>query len=426
MRASPDLDNARSSARALNVTAGLLLGFGIIYLTTIWLATIDVAGHDFRFIWLAGEAWKRGIDPYSSDYFELGKNLISSGSVPSHWVYPPSWWAISLILAQLDLSTAAALWGAIQILLLVAGSAIVVRATKSWPPFQRAGVLVWVQGGGWILFCLLVALLSAFQATAYVLNVGQTSIIVYFGASVLLYGMVFDRASIRVAGLVLLFLKPQIGAVFAAGLCVHSAGSRRDVAIAAATSGLLTLPALFMNPEVFHDFVRVLSSYDSYSTNFPQTMTGIRMLIWILGDTDIGNLASAGIAIVAGATAIMYCKHCCNVSSPEINSWRTVTILTAVTITLSPLHYYDFVIIGIPLCALFLTLTPKATLPAAIGMVMLWRADDLAALAGASFLDVPWYPGSGIATVGAMCFAIAVWHTVGCAGAGRSLSRIHR
>ena len=195
----------------VNVVCFFLFLAGLGYLL---YKSIDVswsAGYDFKYLWVAGEAWVRGINPYSSEYVEIGRQLITQGHVPEMWVYPPSWGAICMSLAQIGLLPASFVWNVINIGLLLLASAFLVQAFQTLssevsPPLAQFTAVL---RRPWRLFFLHVFAVAILEASAIVLSVGQTSILMYFGISVLLCGMVRENRTLATTGMVCLFLKPR-------------------------------------------------------------------------------------------------------------------------------------------------------------------------------------------------------------------------
>ena len=384
---------------------------GVSYLIAKAIQVSGHAGYDFRFIWLAGESWRRGINPYTAEYYALGKQLIASGHIPDLWAYPPNWYLPAVLIAQAELETASVIWSFANIGMVLAASALLTAAI----PLQRFenAPRNWAfdtvrqhMDARLNVFFLHVCAIAVLQPTALTLSVGQTSILVYFGTSLLVYGLARDRQLASVLGLSILLLKPQIAACVCLAL-VMSQTHRPLVVNAVALAVAMALPAFILAPTAGSDFLVNLTQYDDmWSASHPQETTGFRYLVWTVSGLDPGNLMSMVVALLCMAGLTLTLNR----------EWRAtdgvglVTLAIAVTIALAPLHFYDMVLAGI----LLFFLAQARALDMGIGCLgaaLLWRADDVGKLTGFYDHGTLHFEGTRLATLGAILILFAVFQT---------------
>lgn len=372
-----------------------LVGVAYLLLKT-WL----VAGSptfDFRYIWVAAETWSRGENAYGEDYRRLGELLVASGHVPLRWPYPPQWLGIALPFSLLSLSAASVAWNLMGVVLTFAASALIAASLPEAP----LGARLKDQGlDRRSAFFLHGGAMATLQATALTLSVGQTSILCYFGACLLLFGLARARRVAAMAGLAILMLKPQIGAPFALALLVSRAhwpvvGGAAAISIAAA------LPVLVLWPTAPLDWLANLSAYDGMTTaNAPQSTTGLRHLVWMAAHHDIGNMA----ALAATLAAVLGLPLA---TLRERSAETRLALVAAAVLALAPLHLYDFTLVGLllfPLARARLALLPVA----AVGFALVWRPDDVANVTGLIDPTTQHFVGTPLGVAGATILFLAV------------------
>lgn len=371
-------------------------------------------GYDFRYLWVAGRMWLDGLNPYEPQYQQVGAALISQGHVPLQWVYPPSWWLICTPLGLLDLKHANVAWNVLNIILLIAGSLLITRSYRAAFPDEK----VVLPGLGDLLAGRVDAtaahllVMAALQATMLVFAAGQTSILIYFGVAAVLYGLTTNARWWTVIGLVIVFLKPQIGLILAASVFFHGSLLRREIITAAIISALLATPALLADPGSPLAFVRSVATYDAMTAaNLPQAMTGLRLVVWELAHLDIGNMAAAAITAGAAVAVGLGPLRPADGAPLAVRGWQLISLAVGLTAALGPLHYYDFVLIG---TLLFPMLAARAAWRWAgiVGVVLIFRADDLGKATGLYDPQVPIFEGSILSTVGAFLMCAALWSAI--------------
>ena len=190
-------------------------------------------------------------------------------------------------------------------------------------------------------------LMAVFEATAILLSTGQTAAIIYFGIALLLYGLVTQRRTLSVLGLVLVFLKPQIGIAYAAVHVFLGKEERLQLVLAVAVSALLSVPALIADPGIIGVFLKNAGGHDAImASNLSGAMTGVRHLSGRFGfpistSVSIGVATAACVLLAAGPLR-------CNRSpkplsgpgrrsgSPPPPSWRWRRCTTTTSSSLAP------------------------------------------------------------------------------------------
>lgn len=371
------------------------------------------AGYDFRFIWVAGDMWHAGINPYGPTYLAHGEANIDVGHVPVLWPYPPTWWVFATPLGALDLNTANAVWNIFGLSIVIAICGLLTSAfTTTFP--ERSQMLAEFTGGQiyFPLFSVLFFLLAVLEATAILFSVGQTTLVAGLGITLMLWGRVNQHIFFDAVGLTLVLLKPQIGAPFVVLYLLFDARSRKAVLMAILFSVLLTLPSLFTAPSTILDFFRNLAAYDGFTiANLPQSMTGLRLIIWEFTDIDIGSTAATLITLVIILTLCHGPTRLTRASNANESAWQVFGLASAVIVALAPLHIYDFVLLAAPLALLFRGRI-VSTLVAGIGTLLIWRSENLVDIWAFHVDGVEIFPSSRLATIGALLFLVAVLDTV--------------
>lgn len=410
-----EIDSSRKSLviskTAIDIFLYALFALAVFYLVQKSFQVSGRAGYDFRYLWLAGEFWAESISPYGVEYLDIDRVRIPTGHIPKVWVYPPNWWIICVSLAGLDLLMAGFVWNLLNIVLLIAASLLLVKAFCAAFPDRTlwAPVLGDLAAHPSRLFCLHFVGMVVLEATAIVLAVGQTSILIYFGFALLLYGLACEHRWLAVAGLAVIFLKPQIGLIFAVVFFLQGSSQRRLVLVSIGVSLILSIPALIVEPAVMLAFVRNLTLYDGVGdANLPQAMTGTRLIIWEVIEIDIGNVVAVLIATVLGLVLTTGRWRLTRAADPAVHGFQTVTLLTVLILFAAPLHYYDFVIIGVLPFAI-IGARGLAIGAGVLGGTLILRADDLGEKVGLYDPDVAIFEGSILSTIGGALLCLAVF-----------------
>ena len=279
---------------------------------------------DFTPIWLAGRMWGDGLNPYGDQFIAIGRTLSPDPELQPHgWFYPPQWWAICAALGRLPLAVAGQVWGAISL------AALALSAMLCWRASDRLAnpPPLWLKS-------VFVAFLLTMEPTNASLFLGQTSLLMTLGIALVAAGMVGMGEALAVAGLVILMLKPQLGAV-AAAIMLLQPGMRRAVLIAALVSAVATLPALAIVGvrETLGAWFHQLASYQSFGHNQPAELTGVVQIT-----SRVGLLS----VITLPAAVALYAVSLLLVPAPMRSDRRLRWLLLLAAIAAAvPLHAYD-------------------------------------------------------------------------------------
>jgi len=351
-------------AHAELVILPLLACAGILYLMSKLLTApgFNPQDHiDFQDLWLAGKLWASGRNPYDGAFFPNAEHL-------STWFYPPYWYPLVVPFGLLPYEVALGLWKIINFLLLIGATYLGARTIadlvqQKWLP----------------LFCAGTTYVCFMHAGPLALWVGQTSIIVYFGISVLFFGILKARPSMLVIGLLLLALKPQIGVVaFAA---VAALRSHRWVIAPAGAICLLSTGAIAITAnyrESIEGFLVNLARHSEHSANRPPYQTGLIHILDYIQPVSGGlpvTLLTTSAAVVCAVIAF-YALPIDRIKKMA-NAAQTVSSLAlfvATTFFILPLHYYDMISLAV-LLMIIVALPLQGRWLIAIGLFLCFRPD---------------------------------------------------
>lgn len=408
------------------LVAPLAFAAGLAHLGFQFWKHWDIVTLDFRFFWLAGDFWAKGESPYNADYAEeaAAQFEIMRGAI---WYYTPNWFPLAAIFSLADPLTASRLWLAANAALLLASAALNVaafrslRAASSLADFTSPMTAFLSALPPRTLFFLFAGAMALSQAAGNTLHLGQSSMLIYFGGSLLMFGAVRGRMISGAAGLAILMLKPQIGILICAGL-VFSAYGRRAIALAALASIAMAAPAFIVSPpaQLVADFARGVGLYTDQLYNMPPAVTGFRHLVWIGGGVDMGSPLYLMLAL-ALACAFGLCGA---MRRAPLAAADLLAASIAIAIMASPLHVYDFTLLGA--IALYAAALPApASAVAVSAFALLWRAGNLPHPGIPDSAAVTYYPGSAFASLAAMMIAGAIAYSLREAGPpGSSASRV--
>ncbi|MEZ5779299.1 MAG: hypothetical protein R3E44_13140 [Paracoccaceae bacterium] len=385
----------------------------------IWLAVVclgmlarfaveraGIPGYDFRYFWLAGELWGQGLSPYGDVFGVEGARLITSGHIPEIWPYPPNLWLPSIGLGLFDLTTAWHIWLCIQVAAVPAASAALAFCLPLDKLPGACGRSVRVTRFGF--FCLHTAFMAAIEATQLSIHSGPISIMIYLGLVLVICGIAGGRRGMVSAGLVVLFMKPQIGAAFALALVLSGRDGMRAVFSAALISLLLIVPPVLLKADVLLDWLHSVGGYDGVANkaNLAASMTGIRNLVWTCFSWDMGNLAAMGPALAVSAGLAFHFRRAATRfgKSDRGPVLDLIIVQSLVVLALAPLHNYDFTLIGVSV----LILTGVAgfrRLAAVAAIVLILHPNTLFIWIQGGTGGVV-FPGSMLATIGALLLLV--------------------
>jgi hypothetical protein len=396
------------------VILALFACLGILYLVPKVLPVLTIGPHDhfdFAYLWVAGKIWASGQNPYDGPLFAKEYNIFYQVPPPSNrvlfspWFYPPYWYPLIVPFALLPFQIALSIWKVINFSLLIGATHLIARtladvARQKYLPIFFAGL-------GFVCFM---------YATAVTAWSGQTSILVYFGLSAFIFGLLKARPRVLIIGLVFLALKPQFGIMaFAAVAALHR---YRWTAIPAAAICFLCSTAIAITGDYrasVEGFLINLPRHSEHPGNTPPNLTGlIHILDYAFSNLNIS--LSELIAFLAAiiCTVVVFYKSPLNKMPKVEDTEQTVAVLAlfvAASFFFIPLHYYDMValvallmmIIAVPLAGRWLIVP---------GLLICFRPDYLLHAIGVA--TPPEFQLSHLMSAGLfLLFIGAVWSYLG-------------
>jgi hypothetical protein len=364
----------------------------VLYLGFKATGAFQTIGYDLRFFWVAGRLWLEGVNPYTELYAEHADRLIDVGFSPNIWAYPPNVMPICLMLGAMSLQTASLAFAAVNATLLVAASALLANVA----PVHEGKRFRW--------FCIHLLAMTTLEAAALTIVVGQMSIIVYFGAALAIFGLKSGRMLLVSIGVALVLMKPQIGLLLITLLAFAGQTERRGLLGGVALNAVFAVPAFIVSMSAASDWLEQVMWYDSAGpANAATAMTGLRAAIFAVSGIDIGNLAAMAIAAAVSITVGIYLLR----RQREDSGSALMMSGALAAVALAPLHIYDFLVIGV--CAQYLRRLPIGeSALAALGAGLMWRSENLARATGLHDANAEIFPGSALATLGALMIATAI------------------
>jgi hypothetical protein len=258
------------------------------------LALQPIHSTDFRYIWLAGDMWKEGINPYSENYASRSEVLFGAENKLSAWVYPFQWYLISVPLSLFDLRVALSIWQIASVILTVL---LIILS------FWTAKIEGVVKSKYEVL--PLATLAATFTPLTAVLQLGQPVILPIFGFALLLYGSVRRQSAFQLLGVVLLALKPQFGLPVMFMLIGTRKGLILCMAGGLATAVLAVPPLLVVSgpDQIFGLINNIVGGYDDVAVNLPISMIGLPSLM--VRTTGYGMPISTGLLVACAASFSM-------------------------------------------------------------------------------------------------------------------------
>ena len=334
-------------------------------------------GLDFKLIWLAGKLWSEGKNPYGEEFLNAYLPEFGAGPNTHFWVYPPYWFPISTFFAHFSFGTALWLWGILNIALLITGTYLIARCCTRND-----------QGRFWLVFGAALFFVCTMQATAVTASIGQTSVLVYFGFSCLLYGISSGRVSLVALGLTVLALKPNIGLF--AFLAVAMMPKFRIATLFSGALCLVSSAVLVPHHEQIAGFLKALAKYydPNLTANGPANLVGLIHFLPFMHATAI---------LAAGLIAMIAMQRRFGGSADDVIG--SFPLFVVITLFFTSLHSYDLVALGIPFMALIVDRHWQRWAVLA-GLLICYRSGNLALSTGLSLEASDIFPESTIASVG--------------------------
>jgi hypothetical protein len=367
-------------------------GCGLLYLTLKVIESVGTGGLDFRLIWIAGEVWSAGDNPYSPAFHAAYGEHFGPVLATAFWTYPPYWFPIATAFAALPFHAARVAWTAMNAALLLASCVVVARTLGTTAGRDSRALLL----EGVAFACFL-------QASPVCLSLGQTSILLCFGASLVFAGMVRDRAWLTLAGGILLALKPHVGVVLLAG--AFARGPRRWPSIAAGAVALGAVLPIGIAGDLAvqtSGFLSALARYraSELAANGAPNLTGaVHLADWM----GLPPLVSGTWVLVACALALALGFSQRNAESAQARV-ALFGALLSIALLFVPLHSYDMVALVV------LALIARSAVPAgwpaiALGLLVAFRPGNLVKVFGAQRSESAIFPESPIVSLALVAIA---------------------
>ena len=362
--------NLQGSERIKVLALTVIACLGILYLAPKVLSNLHVRPEDyfdFELFWRAGRSWASGQNPYDGTLVPNGDG--SARTEVSTWFYPPYWYPLIVPFGLMQFPIALTIWKVLNFVLLILSTHLVARSLADVTEKQSLPLFI----GG-------IAFVSFMYSTAVTAWDGQSSILVYFGYSALIFGLLKHRPAMVVLALVCLALKPQIGLL--AFVAVVALRQYRWTVIPAGMICILASTTVAITADLsgaIKGFLVNLTRHSEHSANTPAHLTGaVHILdsLFTLPNASIVAfvILSAGIVL----TFVLFYRSPLNTPPDNgVNARRSITTLMlfiALSLFIVPLHYYDL----LSLVAVFLMIiaTPlDGRWITGVGMLLCYRPD---------------------------------------------------
>jgi hypothetical protein len=389
----------------VRVAAVLLLLLAVAYLGSKVFEDSDTV--DFKFIYLAGDLWLEGQNPYSEVYAARGEQDFPGLNRPGYLLYPPHWWSIATASALIPYETALVAWRIACALCLLGGCAALHATGRALAaPFLPARTV------------LVLVLAMSMSATAIAISLGQTSCLLFLGISLYTLAYVRQQRVLMVLALVIVMLKPNVGMALSLFL-VPSLAWWPSLAVAAAVVLAASLPALlpFGVVEVLRGYLAALAEWEALPTNAAHSTTGVRNAAHLLFGAAVpgGLLALAGFAAAALIGLAARLSPLRGSEARHRAAWLCLLVVTVALLV--PLHTYDLMFL-LPVVPLSASLPAAAEAFVLLLFLPLWRPNNLATLIGLADPESRFFPETMVATM--TIFAMAAGVAAGLARGGRS------
>lgn len=320
--------------RVLSIVIGFL-GIAYFFWKNLFIRWEDV---DFKVIWLSGHLWLEGVSPYGPRFMELGHELFDSFNGHPFY-YPPHFRLVSSFFAFWDYEMSMEIWRWINIGLFLFSSVLLKSA------MDATGVNL-----SWRLIIFYTGLIGFMQAVVLIFHIGQTTMLIYFGICLTIFGAFKTNKIALVAGLCIVLLKPQIGVPLMAAFLPFKE-YRKELILTCLLMILLSLPGT--QPigliETTEAYIKGATIHGDFYSNQAKMTTGIRNIIYLITDFQISSTLAALSSIIAVFCMVFIVKHKILDTGPDSHTnAKVITLMLSITViaVFSPLHTYDFVFLA--------------------------------------------------------------------------------
>lgn len=313
---------------------------------------------DFKYFWVAGTMWRHGLSPFDLGAFAtIGKSRFPD--FQPLWMYPPHWYIIASIMSIAPPTLGVFIWRALNCLMAALSAQILASACH----VGRIGRIS-------VVFGFMVWFTCTSQSTIMSLIYAQTSVLMLFGCAMFVRGTIRNSIPYLVAGLLILSLKPNIGAVF----LITSIFLRRGIVVLLWTGfigGLAAVPALIIGGVggTLKGFTESISLYGEYPINQPGMMYGV-------GHFLAQYTERIDISLVLPLFAVLLCLTLGALTTKlpdiEVRELLIMNVGIAAASSILMLHIYDLTI-SIPLLLTRRAYSLRFAVPAAALPLLAWR-----------------------------------------------------
>ena len=397
--------NLRETAQ-LSILALLACG-SIFYLAPKLLLPANITPEDyfdFQEFWLVGKIWASGQNPYDVVPFQkLFYESFQRSAGEIMWLYPPYWYPLIVPFAFFSFKTAFGIWKVFNFTLLIVATHLIARGLADVS--RQKYVFIFLSGVVFVCFM---------QATAQTIWGGQTSILIYFGLSGMVFGLLKARPSALIIGLVFLALKPQIGIIaFAAVAALHRYRWTIFPAAGICLLGIAPVAVAGGYRASIEGFLANLSLQSKTVSLGPDLITGlIRFADY---QSYISSTLLIGLTIIICAIVLTFLVFYHSPFNNELgvedaqNQVACLTLFVAILFFFTPLHSYDLVslaamwmmLVAVPLAGRWLI---------AIGLLICFRPLNLLGVLMGPEAE---QAAGGTATSGNIAFPISQLVTIG-------------
>lgn len=320
--------------RILSVAIGVL---GILYFfwKNLFIRWEDV---DFKVLWLSGHLWLEGISPYSSRFIEMGYQVFDKFNGHPFY-YPPHFRFVSSFFALFDYETGIELWRCANIIFFLLSSVLLKSAMAA------SGVKI---SWGQILFYT--GLVGFMQAVILIFHIGQTTLLIYFGICLTIFGALKGNNLALIAGFCIVLLKPQIGVPLMVAFLPFKE-YQKPLLLTCLVMIFLSLPGT--QPigllETITAYLNGVSVHGDFYSNLAKMTTGVRNITYLLFGYEPSSSIIAIVTILIVLIASYYTKLKLSTETgfAQVDVLSIILILTITLIAVfAPLHTYDFVFLA--------------------------------------------------------------------------------
>ncbi len=383
----------RLGVRPRRILAGFVSLVSIAYVVERIAAFRTQSSIDFRHTWVAAQMWTSGDNPYSPDFAELGAQSFASGDLPRIWVYPPNWYPITAPFAPLGDVAGSIIWNLISAVLMIVAcwllAGVAVPLLGSMPRWSRS----MLHSGDpftdrFVFFAVAFGFVTFLQGTAISLTTGQSGLIALFGVALLLWSLVHDRRGWGVVAIVILMLKPQVGAIFCFVLLFDRENWLMIGKAAVATVLAAIPPFLFSTPSEILD--GMFENWDelysvAYEPNLPEQVSGVRNLLHWAGLGDVGVQLGVVLAVATVLVGGWLVQRAPQNFLPGEREVLRISVAIASVIGFVTIQSYDMPVLGVLLVVAFACAGLRlAALTFAVAL--LYRSANVETIVGSSTL----------------------------------------